>query len=128
MAPPDRAAIRASALTAVELEARAEQDALDAARLTTAAFAGLRLGELRGLRWGDVDVAKRLIHVRRSYTMGSEDVPKSGRVRALPMTDPVADALQELGARGRLTGEEDLVFSPRAISRTPPSGAVTTPP
>lgn len=97
-------------LTAVELAARAEQDRQDAALLTTAAFAGLRLGELRGLRWGDVDVAKRLIHVRRAYTMGSEDAPKSGRVRAVPMIDPVADALQDLPARQRLTGEEDLVF------------------
>lgn len=46
---------------------------------TTAAFSGVRLGELRALRWRDVDFPKRIIHVRRSYTMGLEDVPKPGR-------------------------------------------------
>jgi integrase len=34
----------------------------------TAAFTELRMGELRALRWSDVDFAKRLVHVRRSYT------------------------------------------------------------
>lgn len=42
--------------------------------------------------------------------MGTEDAPKSGRVRAVPMIDQVADAITELAARQRLTGEEDLVF------------------
>ena len=47
-----------------------------------AAFTGLRLGELRGLRWGDVDWMHRLVHVRRSYTRDELGPPKSGRVRS----------------------------------------------
>jgi integrase len=35
-----------------------------------AAFTGLRMGELRALRWSDVDFGKRLVHVRRSFTGG----------------------------------------------------------
>jgi integrase len=76
----------------VQALARAAVDEGDAAIFLTAAFAGLRLGELRALRWRDVDFAKRILHVRRSYTMGLEDTPKSGKVRALPMIDQVATA------------------------------------
>ena len=45
---------------------RAAPTEQDAALITTAAFTGLRLGELRALRWRDVDWAKRYVHVRRS--------------------------------------------------------------
>ena len=57
------------------------------ALFTVAAFTGLRLGELRALRWGDVDFAKRLVHVRRSYTHGEAGPPKSGKVRSVPLID-----------------------------------------
>jgi integrase len=82
----------------------------DAAIFTTAAYAGLRLGELRALRWRDVEFAKRLIHVRRSYVERNEGVPKSGRVRSVPMIDQVARALDQLSRRERFVGDEDLVF------------------
>jgi integrase len=98
-------------LTGVELEARRDQDQQDAAIFTTAAFAGLRLGELRALRWRDVDFELRVVHVRRNYTGSSEDVPKSGRVRAVPMVDQVARALEDLSRRERFTAPGDLVFA-----------------
>ncbi len=68
-------------LSAAEVEAliRAAASPTDAALFATAAYAGLRLGELRALRWRDVDIEKRLIHVRRSYVERDEGVPKSGR-------------------------------------------------
>ena len=59
--------------------ARAAEDAQDAALFTFAAFTGLRLGELRALRWADVDFAKRTVFVRGNYTNASE---KRGRQRA----------------------------------------------
>ena len=90
--------------------ARHAVNEIDAAIFTTAAFSGLRLGELRALRWRDVDFPKRIIHVRRSYTMGLEDVPKSGKVRAVPMIDQVARVLDGLSRRGHLVGVNDLVF------------------
>src|SRR5262249_4379346 len=40
----------------------------------TATYAGLRLGELRGLEHADVDLERGLIHVRRSWD------PKEGRI------------------------------------------------
>jgi integrase len=87
-----------------------QQDQQDAAIFLTAAYAGLRLGELRSLRWRDLDFGKRLIHVRHSYVMRNEDAPKSGRVRSVPMIDQVATALDQLSRRNGWTGEEDLVF------------------
>lgn len=87
-----------------------QQDQQDAAIFLTAAYAGLRLGELRSLRWRDLDFGKRLIHVRHSYVMRNEDAPKSGQVRSVPMIDQVAVALDQLSRRNGWTGEEDLVF------------------
>jgi integrase len=99
-------------LSAAEVEAliRGAASAQDAALFATAAYAGLRLGELRALRWRDVDFAKRLIHVRRSYVERDEGVPKSGRVRSVPMIDQVARVLDGLSRREWFTGDEDLVF------------------
>ncbi len=48
----------------------------------TAAFTGLRMGELLALRWRDVDFAGATIRVRASYAGGQLTTPKSGKVRA----------------------------------------------
>src|SRR5271154_5734642 len=90
--------------------ARAAVNEQDAAIFLTAAFAGLRLGEVRALRWRDVDFGLRVIHVRRAYSLRHEDSPKSGRVRAVPLTDQVARALDGLSRRGHRCGPADLVF------------------
>lgn len=47
----------------------------------TAVCTGMRLGELLGLQWGDVDEAGRRIHVRRTAYRGALYVPKSKRSR-----------------------------------------------
>jgi integrase len=99
-------------LSTTEIEAlvRAAGSEQDAALFATAAYAGLRLGELRALRWKDVDFGKRLIHVRRSYVERAEDVPKSGRVRSVPMSDQVARVLDGLSRRKEFIRDEDLIF------------------
>jgi integrase len=76
----------------------------------TAAFTGLRLGELLGLRWEDVDFDAATIRVRRNWTDGREGTPKNGRDRAVPLMSDVAAALLRLRRRGRFTGHQDLVF------------------
>lgn len=57
-------------LSPVEVEAvtRAADSEQDTALFTVAAFAGLRLGELRALRWADIDFGRRTVLVRASYT------------------------------------------------------------
>jgi hypothetical protein len=57
---------------------RAAASERDAALYMTAAFTGLRMGKLLALRWRDVDFELQAVHVRRSFTGGKEDTPKSG--------------------------------------------------
>ncbi len=61
----------------------------------TALRTGLRLGELAALRWTDVDFVARKVHVRRSFSHGSETVPKSGKGRSIPMSPRLHTALAE---------------------------------
>jgi integrase len=96
----------------VHAVARADASELYGAIYVTAAFTGLRMGELRALRWSDVDFAKRLVHVRRSYTGNAFGAPKSQRVRSVPMSDQVARVLDGLSRREDKTRPDDLVFSP----------------
>jgi integrase len=65
---------------------RAAASEQDAAIYLTAAFTGLRRGELLALRWRDVDFAGQVSRVRASYAEGVLTTPKSGKVRSVPMT------------------------------------------
>jgi len=89
---------------------RAAEDEQDAAVFHTAAFAGLRMGELLALRWRDVDFARRTIHVRDNWALGQTTTPKGGIERAVPMADEVAARLARLGQRDYFTSDDDLVF------------------
>lgn len=74
----------------------------------TALRTGLRLGELTGLHWADVDFAKQVIHVRNNLVLGEFKAPKSGKARHLPMTP---DLVRELAERQRSRPNGRLVFS-----------------
>jgi integrase len=84
---------------------------LHKALLLTAAFTGLRMGELLALRWGEVDFTAETIRVVRSFTIGGESSPKSGKPRSVPMVHEVATALTRIGQREHFTTDEDLVFA-----------------
>jgi integrase len=74
----------------------------DHALYVTAAFTGLRQGELLGLRWEDVDLRRATLTVRHSLTRlpGRRYVltePKTERSRrTIPLLPPVVEALTEL--------------------------------
>ncbi|HEX5762834.1 MAG TPA: tyrosine-type recombinase/integrase [Solirubrobacterales bacterium] len=89
---------------------RAAESDQDAAIFHTAAFAGLRMGELLALRWRDVDFTRRTIHVRENWTQGETTTPKGGTERAVPMAEEVAERLARLGQRDHFTAHDDLVF------------------
>ncbi|PZS13488.1 MAG: hypothetical protein DLM64_03215 [Solirubrobacterales bacterium] len=97
----------------VQAVARATTTEQDAALILVAAFTGVRLGELRALRWRDVDFANRIVLVRRSH-YGAADTeegpPKSGQARSVPLIDVAGAALDGLSRRERFTGASDRVF------------------
>ena len=95
---------------------RAAASEQDAAIFLTAAFTGMRRGELLALRWRDVDFAGSSIRVRASYAAGALTTPKSGKVRAVPLAPDVAATLARLSQRRWFTGEDDLVFPGEAGS------------
>jgi integrase len=93
---------------------RAAPSEQDGAVYLTAAFTGLRRGELLALRWRDVDFAGETIRVRSSYAGGQVTAPKSGKVRSVPMAPDVSQVLARLAGRERFTADDDLVFPGQA--------------
>jgi integrase len=89
---------------------RAAESEQDAAIYLTAAFTGLRRGELVALRWRDIDFTASRMRVCGSFAGGRLTSPKSGHVRSIPMAPDVATALARLVDRERWTGYDDLVF------------------
>lgn len=77
---------------------QAERDQWPATRLLilTAAATGMRLGELRGLRWQDLDFGAMKVRVQHSYLRGKLSPPKSQRsVRAIPLASRLVAELEE---------------------------------
>jgi integrase len=88
-----------------------------ARRMTTVALStGLRRGELLGLRWQDVELLDKLIHVRQQFVRNEITTPKSraGRM-TLPLGDVAAKALEEQYATSRHRAPESIVFSHPAL-------------
>src|SRR3954471_4029597 len=90
---------------------RAADSEQDGALYLTAAFTGLRRGELVALRWRDVDFAASRMRAAGSFAGGGLTTPKSGKVRSVPLAPDVAAALARLAARNVWTGNDDLVFA-----------------
>jgi integrase len=61
----------------------------------TAIGTGLRISELRALRWQDVDLERARIRVARTLTPTGFDVPKSRRPRTVKLGGDVVAALRE---------------------------------
>ncbi|WP_395172713.1 tyrosine-type recombinase/integrase [Roseibium alexandrii] len=79
--------------------------------ITTAIYTGMRMSELRGLRWEDVDFQKSVIRVRQRadrFNQIGKPKSKSGR-RDIPMAPSVKKVLMFWKANCP-TGDLDLVF------------------
>jgi integrase len=92
--------------------ARAAASEQDACLYLTAAYTGLRQGELLALRWRDVDFAGQRVHVRRAWSQAAkaEKPPKSGKVRSVPLVSELVGPLDGLSRRDHFTGADDLIF------------------
>jgi len=60
----------------------------------TAFKTGMRLGELLGLEWGDIDFNNRRILLSRSHSEGHTTTPKSGKPRIIPISQALVDILK----------------------------------
>ena len=79
--------------------------------LLTATFTGLRASELRGLRWADVDLEKRELHVRQRVDKRNVAGPpkSSAGERQVPLPPIVVNTLKEWKLDCP-DGKDDLVF------------------
>ena len=57
---------------------------------------GMRIGEIRALKWKDLDFENRLIEARRSCRQGRITKPKNGKGRKVDMSKQLAEVLREL--------------------------------
>jgi integrase len=103
------ALVEAAEYLAVQSEARADYSPL----IRTALATGLRLGELLGLQWGDVDLVAKELHVRRQWTrLGEYAEPKTkAALRHVPLSTDVVGYLRELKLRSDFSQAEHPVFA-----------------
>lgn len=88
---------------------RAEVDRLSQSMILLALRTGMRVGELLGLRWRDVDVGQQVLTIASSIVDGVRGTPKNHRVRVVPLTADAAEGLSKL-RRGR-SASDTPVFS-----------------
>lgn len=78
----------------------------------TIACLGLRVSELLGLRWGDIDFQNLTIKIQRSFVQGEIYSTKTeASESALPLDPTLADVLLEHQARTVYSSDSDYVFA-----------------
>jgi integrase len=118
----DSARYRCFAPQQVRRLAAAAASEQDTALYITAAFTGLRRGELLALRWCAVDFEHQAI---KPADGDDRDGSRPSRARVVPMVDEVAGVLGRRAGRSRYVGADDLVF-PNRNGETIPGSAVTS--
>jgi integrase len=108
----------------------AAADRLWGAMIVVALRTGMRIGELRGLQWGDIDLDRRRLSVQRSETGKAGvkgDGTKGGRNRTLPLSADAVAAFRSIPRQTRRSDE--LVWKGRGggrgLSEAACDGAIT---
>jgi integrase len=86
-----------------------------------AVLTGMRRGELRGLRWKDIDEGGRLIHVQNNFQdmEGSKDC-KCGSARYVVLPSVIVPLLHEVKSFSDCTRSDDFVFYSLSNPRNEP--------
>jgi integrase len=102
------ALVEASELLAAKPQSQYDYSLL----IRTAVFTGLRLGELLGLQWGDLDFEEGVLHVRRQATRTGELAPPKTKkgVRRVPLEPDLVKRLRLHRLASKHSQEGDLVF------------------
>jgi len=78
----------------------------------TVACLGLRVSELLGLRWGDIDFENLTVKIQRSVVEGKVNPTKSEASEStLPLARELADALLAHKVASAYTSDLDFVFA-----------------
>lgn len=101
-------------------------------------YTGIRVGELSGIRWSDIDFNEKILHIRRTisrvknldYTGESDEAPKTilmigspkstSSLRDIPIPDFLLSKLELIAAEPDaylLTGSSTKCMEPRNIQR-----------
>jgi integrase len=72
---------------------------------------GMRMGELFGLQWPDLDFNSRFVQVQRSWVRNREETPKSHQLRRIDMSKQLAETFQDVRRRRQI-----LFFEVRAAA------------
>lgn len=92
-------------------------------------YAGLRVGEICALRWEDIELSDRLLHVRHTMQRIQNIEPEGPRTRVvvtspksatsarlIPLPEDLAQIIEQLPGERRgyfLTGSDDVIAEPR---------------
>lgn len=103
------------AVADLTLEAMRERRMLQSEAVRLLAYTGLRIGELRVLRWLDIDISGRTVRVPRNLPTNARagekpKSPKSKRPRSLPLIDQAIEALHRIERLGPDHGPDDLIL------------------
>lgn len=105
------ATLAPSAVERIRVELLAAGRIRDAVLVSTLAYAGLRPGEARALRWSDVRAGSLL--VERAVARRAIKATKNERLRAVRLVGALADDLAMWRDLASFSGDNDLVFPNR---------------
>lgn len=101
--PPKAAEVKRATLTPAEADRLVDacKTPRDRVLVLLGLDAGLRMGEIRGLRWSDIDVDAKLLRIRTAIWSGKgrvrhEKSPKSGKSRPVALSPRLEAALLDL--------------------------------
>ncbi|MCP4580386.1 MAG: site-specific integrase [candidate division Zixibacteria bacterium] len=85
---------------------RAEADSIMDLLLNLALYAGLRRSELYYLRWQDIDLKLKLIHIRAH----GKFVPKNKKPGTVPINNKLFKILKKAYPKGKISDDKKYIF------------------
>jgi len=88
-----------------------ESDPRVKAGVLLATLCGLRCGEIRGLRWADIDFENELLYIRHNAVAFENDKPpKTGSKRTIPLQNAIKTVLEAVRNITQYSGKDDFVI------------------